>query len=73
MKIATIVIRTLIGLLLLFASISYFFKLMPQPEILFVGNLFLIYGNWTIIKLCLWQNSFTKEKFLNLYLLPNFS
>jgi putative oxidoreductase len=37
MKIATIVIRTLIGLLLLFASISYFFKLMPQPVI--TGNL----------------------------------
>lgn len=29
MKIATIIIRTLIGLLLLFASISYFFNLMP--------------------------------------------
>ncbi|TRX43025.1 DoxX family protein [Flavobacterium restrictum] len=32
MKIATIIIRTLIGLLLLFASISYFFHLMPEPE-----------------------------------------
>ena len=31
MKIATIIIRTLIGLLLLFASISYFFHLMPEP------------------------------------------
>jgi uncharacterized membrane protein YphA (DoxX/SURF4 family) len=29
MKIATIIIRTLIGLLLLFASLSYFFNLMP--------------------------------------------
>ncbi|MCV9926230.1 DoxX family protein [Flavobacterium sp. LS1R49] len=29
MKIATIIIRTLIGLLLLFASISFFFHLMP--------------------------------------------
>src|SRR3954468_3161859 len=32
MKIATIIIRVLIGLLLLFASISYFFHLMPEPE-----------------------------------------
>ena len=32
MKIATIIIRTLIGLLMLFASITYFFKLMPEPE-----------------------------------------
>ncbi|WP_269684932.1 DoxX family protein [Flavobacterium lacustre] len=32
MKIATIIIRTLIGLLLLFASISYFLNLMPEPE-----------------------------------------
>lgn len=31
MKIATIVIRTLIGLLLLFSSISYFFHLFPDP------------------------------------------
>lgn len=33
MKIAVIVIRSLIGLLLLFASISYFFQLVPQPEL----------------------------------------
>jgi putative oxidoreductase len=33
MKIAVIVIRTLVGLLFLFASISFFFKLMPQPEL----------------------------------------
>jgi uncharacterized membrane protein YphA (DoxX/SURF4 family) len=33
MKIATLIIRTLIGLLLLFASISYFFHLMPEPEV----------------------------------------
>ncbi|MEN2402271.1 DoxX family membrane protein [Flavobacterium sp. MC2016-06] len=32
MKIATIIIRTLIGLLLLFASISFFFHLFPEPE-----------------------------------------
>ncbi|PWA04004.1 DoxX family protein [Flavobacterium psychrotolerans] len=31
MKITTIIIRTLIGLLLLFASISFFLKLMPEP------------------------------------------
>jgi uncharacterized membrane protein YphA (DoxX/SURF4 family) len=36
MKIATLIIRTLIGLLLLFASISYFFHLMPEPEV--TGN-----------------------------------
>lgn len=33
MKIATLIIRTLIGFLLLFASISYFFNLMPEPEV----------------------------------------
>lgn len=32
MNIATIIIRSLIGLLLLFASITYFFDLMPPPE-----------------------------------------
>ncbi|MBP4137494.1 MULTISPECIES: DoxX family membrane protein [Flavobacterium] len=32
MKIATIVVRVLIGLLLLFASITFFFKLAPEPE-----------------------------------------
>lgn len=37
MKIATIVIRTLIGLLMLFASLSYFFKFSEQP--LATGNL----------------------------------
>jgi putative oxidoreductase len=31
MKIATIIIRSLIGLLLLFASISFFFHLFPEP------------------------------------------
>ncbi len=36
MKIATIIIRTLIGLLLLFASVSYFLHLMPEPEV--TGN-----------------------------------
>jgi putative oxidoreductase len=37
MKIATIIIRTLIGLLLLFASLSYFFKFGEQPEL--IGNM----------------------------------
>ena len=33
MKIISVIIRTLIGLLLLFASITYFFNLIPQPEV----------------------------------------
>ncbi|WP_264564660.1 DoxX family protein [Flavobacterium sp. N3904] len=33
MKIATIIIRSLIGLLLLFASISYFLHLFPEPPL----------------------------------------
>ncbi len=37
MKIATHIIRTLIGILLLFASITFFLKLFPEPE--FSGNL----------------------------------
>jgi uncharacterized membrane protein YphA (DoxX/SURF4 family) len=37
MKIATIMIRSLIGLLLLFASISYFFHLLPEPPL--TGNM----------------------------------
>lgn len=37
MKIATIIIRSLIGLLLLFASISYFFHLFPEPAL--TGNM----------------------------------
>ncbi len=32
MKIATIIVRVLVGLLLLFASISYFFHLQAEPE-----------------------------------------
>lgn len=31
MKIAAIIVRSLVGLLLLFASISYFFHLFPEP------------------------------------------
>jgi putative oxidoreductase len=37
MKITTIIIRSLIGLLLLFSSISYFFHLFPEPPL--TGNL----------------------------------
>lgn len=36
MKIATIIVRTLIGLLFLFTSIGFFLKLLPEPE--FTGN-----------------------------------
>ena len=36
MKIAIIIIRTLIGLILLYASISFFLKLAPEPEV--TGN-----------------------------------
>lgn len=37
MKITTIIIRVLVGLLLLFASITYFLKLFPEPEL--TGNM----------------------------------
>jgi putative oxidoreductase len=33
MKIAIIIVRTLVGLMFLFASITYFLNLVPQPEI----------------------------------------
>ena len=33
MKIAIIIVRTLIGLLFLFASVTYFLNLVPQPEL----------------------------------------
>lgn len=33
MKTATIIIRVLLGLLFVFASVSYFFNLVPQPEL----------------------------------------
>ncbi len=36
MKIAVIVVRTLIGLMFLFASVTYFLNLVPQPEL--TGN-----------------------------------
>ena len=32
MKIAVIIVRVLMGLMFLFASIAFFFKLIPQPE-----------------------------------------
>jgi len=32
MKIAVTIVRVLMGLMFLFASIAFFFKLMPQPE-----------------------------------------
>src|SRR6187431_3239277 len=37
MRITTIIIRSLIGLLLLFASISYFLHLFPEPPL--TGNM----------------------------------
>ena len=37
MKIAVIIVRTLMGLLFLFASITYLFRLFPQPEL--TGNM----------------------------------
>jgi uncharacterized membrane protein YphA (DoxX/SURF4 family) len=33
MKIAVIIVRTLIGLMFLFASITYFLNLVPEPEL----------------------------------------
>ena len=36
MKIAVIVVRTLIGLMFLFASVTYFLNLVPQPDL--TGN-----------------------------------
>lgn len=32
MRIATIIVRFLVGLILLFASVTYFFDLVPQPK-----------------------------------------
>lgn len=37
MKIAAVIIRTLMGLLFLFASVAYFFKLFPEPVL--TGNM----------------------------------
>jgi uncharacterized membrane protein YphA (DoxX/SURF4 family) len=33
MKIAAVIVRTLMGLLFLFASVTYLFNLVPQPEL----------------------------------------
>jgi len=33
MRIATIIVRTLMGLLFLFASVTYFFKLITPPPV----------------------------------------
>ena len=37
MKIAVIIVRTLMGLLFVFGSVTYLFNLMPQPEL--TGNI----------------------------------
>lgn len=37
MKIAMVIVRSLMGLLFVFASVSYFLKLIPQPEL--TGNM----------------------------------
>ncbi len=37
MKIATIIVRVLMGLIFVFGSVAYFFDLVPQPEL--TGNL----------------------------------
>ena len=37
MKIAVLIVRILMGLMFAFASIAFFFKLMPQPEL--TGNM----------------------------------
>jgi uncharacterized membrane protein YphA (DoxX/SURF4 family) len=37
MKIAAVIVRTLMGLLFLFASVTYLFNLVPQPEL--AGNM----------------------------------
>ncbi len=41
MKIAVIIIRTLMGLLFLFASVVFFFKLMPEQELQGGAKLFM--------------------------------
>jgi putative oxidoreductase len=42
MKIAVIIVRTLIGILFLVSVIGYFFKLMPQPELGEGARLFVV-------------------------------
>jgi putative oxidoreductase len=41
MKITTVIVRTLMGLLYLFASIVFLFKLMPQPELTGANKTFM--------------------------------
>ncbi len=41
MKIAVIIVRTLVGLMFLFASITYFLNLVPQPELTGKAKLFM--------------------------------
>ena len=48
MKIATLVIRILIGILLLFASLSYFFKFGEQPAL--VGDMKTVMDGFTATK-----------------------
>ena len=45
MKIAVIIVRTLIGLLFLFSSITFFFNLIPQPEL--TGNVKVFFEGLT--------------------------
>ena len=45
MKIALIIVRTLIGLLFLFSSITFFFNLIPQPEL--TGNVKVFFEGLT--------------------------
>ena len=45
MKVAIIIVRTLIGLLFLFSSITFFFNLIPQPEL--TGNVKVFFEGLT--------------------------
>ncbi|MDQ6787206.1 MAG: DoxX family protein [Acidobacteriota bacterium] len=45
MKIAIIIVRTLIGLMFLFASVTYFLNLVPQPDL--TGNVKTFMGGLT--------------------------
>lgn len=48
MKIVTIIIRTLLGLFLLFASLSYFFKFGEQPKL--TGEMATVMGGFMATK-----------------------
>ncbi|MFN8391327.1 MAG: DoxX family membrane protein [Bdellovibrionota bacterium] len=41
MKVAKIIVRTLMGLLFIFASVTYLFNLMPQPELTGATKVFM--------------------------------